>query len=138
MEKETSREELVKKSNTLRNELSEISSQIKNLDIDDKIKNLSQYVGKYFKTRDKSEIINCCYIYEIDKSENNNINLCGINVFHYGSKYYFGVKHDDLFLYDILNGTSTVSWLNNKSEDSELIEITEEEFEKHVDFVPIL
>jgi len=135
MEKETSREELVKKSNTLRNELSEISSQIKNLDIDDKIKNLSQYVGKYFKTRDKSEIINCCYIYEIDKSENNNINLCGINVFHYGSKYYFGVKHDDLFLYDILNGTSTVSWLNNKSEDSEFIEITKEEFDKHLDFV---
>lgn len=132
---EKSREDLVKKLNALRNNLSEISSQIKKLDIDDKIKNLSQYVGKSFKTREKSEFLNCCHLYEISKLENGNIELYGINVFHCDNESYFGIRHDDIFLYDVLNGTSTISWLNNKSEDSEFLEITKEEFNKHLDLV---
>lgn len=105
------------------------------MDIDDKIKNLLQYVGKCFKICEKTEFINCCHLYEISKSENGNIDLHGINVFHYDNESYFGIRHDDMFLYDVLNKNSTVSWLNDNSEDSEFIEITKEEFDKHLDLV---
>lgn len=135
MEKELSREELVEKLNTLRDELSEVRSKIENLDSGDKIEKLSQYVGKCFKTREESEFINCCYVYEINRSENTNICLSAINVFHYDDKNYFGVKHDDMFLYEVLNNNASISWLYDNNETSEFIEITKEEFDKHSDLV---